>query len=406
MDLAAVNLHRQQFSVLQGKQYFNYGGQGPMADRAIAALSQAQQKIQTEGPFSSSAYQWVQAQGKQVREAIAQALGTTPETITLTENVTAGCNIPLWGLPWQSGDHILMGDCEHPGVVAAVAELSRRYKLDVSTCALADTRNETSAEKGPVAVIEQNLRPNTRLVIISHILWNTGQVLPMTDIVTVCHSNAPHTRILVDAAQSAGSLPLDQPGWRLPETKVDYYAFTGHKWWCGPAGIGALYVRPEVLAETAPTFIGWRGIEMDDTGNPTGWKPDGQRYEVATSDYPLWSALHQAIEVQADWGTSEQRYEQICRLSERLWEGLRAIPKVACLLTEAPPPSGLVSFQLIGNDAQPSPDLHRGLVQQLETQKIYVRTLLSPHCVRACVHYLTLASEVDALVEKVNAFVG
>ena len=75
--------------------------------------------------------------------AIAQALGTTPKTITLTENVTTGCNIPLWGLPWQSGDHILMGDCEHPGVVAAVAELSRRYELDVSTCALADTRNQT-----------------------------------------------------------------------------------------------------------------------------------------------------------------------------------------------------------------------------------------------------------------------
>ncbi len=408
-DLAAVSLHRQQFSVLKGKQYFNYGGQGPMADSAIAALSQAQQNIQTEGPFSSRAYEWVKAQGTQVRGAIAQALGTTPEAITLTENVTVGCNIPLWGLPWQSGDHILMGDCEHPGVVAAVAELSRRYELDVSTCALADTRNEISADKGankgPVALIQQNLRPNTRLVIISHILWNTGQVLPMKEIVSVCHRNAPHTRVLVDAAQSAGSLPLDQSGWRLPETKVDYYAFTGHKWWCGPAGIGALYVRPEVLAETAPTFIGWRGIEMDDAGNPTGWKPDGQRFEVATSDYPLWSALQQAMKVQAEWGTSGQRYERICRLSERLWEGLRAIPKVTCLLTAAPPPSGLVSFQLIGDRAQPSPDLHNALVQQLEAQQIYVRTLLSPHCVRACVHYLTLESEVDALVEKVRAFV-
>ena len=402
---AAVSFHRQQFSVLKGKQYFNYGGQGPMANSVIAALTQAQQKIQTEGPFSSGAYQWIQTQGAQVRGAIAQALGTTPETITLTENVTAGCNIPLWGLPWQSGDHILMGDCEHPGVVAAVAELSRRYGLDVSTCALADTRNQPGADKGPVALIEQNLRPNTRLVIISHILWNTGQVLPMQEIVSVCHSNAPHTRVLVDAAQSAGSLPLDQPGWRLPETEVDYYAFTGHKWWCGPAGIGALYVRPEVLDETAPTFIGWRGIEMDSAGNPTGWKPDGRRYEVATADYPLWSALHQAIALQAEWGTSGQRYEQICRLSERLWEGLRAIPNVACLLTEAPPPSGLVSFQLIGDRTQPSPDLHNALVQQLEAQKIYVRTLLSPHCIRACVHYLTLASEVDALVEKVKAFV-
>jgi len=404
MDLAKVMQHREQFAVLSGKQYFNYGGQGPMADRAIAALSQAQHTIQTEGPFSHAAYAWISQQGQQVRGAIAHALGTQPETITLTENVTVGCNIPLWGLPWQSGDHILMGESEHPGVVAAVAELSRRYGLEVTTCALAAARNATQADDGPVEIIAKGLRPNTRLVIISHILWNTGQLLPLTDIVERCHRNAPHTRVLVDAAQSAGSLPLDQPGWQLPETQVDYYAFTGHKWWCGPAGIGALYVRPEVLAETAPTFIGWRGIETDGAANPTGWKPDGQRFEVATSDYPLWSALSEAIAVQAQWGTSAERYARICALSQRLWAGLRAIAQVDCLLRQAPPPTGLVSFQLLDGNGTPSPDLHNALVEHLETQKIYVRTLLSPHCIRACVHYLTLESEVDDLIEKVQLF--
>ncbi len=408
-NLAEVGLHRQRFSLIEGKQYFNYGGQGPMADSAIATLHHAQQKIQTEGPFSQTIYQWIQTQDEQVRQAIAQALGTTSETITLTENVTVGCNIPLWGLPWQSGDHILMGDCEHPGIVAAVAELSRRYGLDVSTCALSDgvLRGEYSDEdwpdNGPAAVIKRNLRSNTRLVIISHILWNTGQVLPLKEIVALCHENAPHTRVLVDAAQSAGALPLDQLGWRLPETGVDYYAFTGHKWWCGPAGVGALYVRPEVLEETAPTFVGWRGIEVDGEANPTGWKPDGRRYEVATTDYPLWSALHEAMAVQTSWGTSQQRYDRILNLSERLWKGLRATSRVACLLPKAPL-SGLVSFQLIGEDGRPDPALHNALVQTLEAQKIYLRTLLSPHCVRACVHYLTLETEVDSLVESIGQF--
>ncbi len=407
-DSVEVAHHRRQFSVLSGRRYFNYGGQGPMADSAIARLNQAQKKIQTEGPFSHAAYEWLQAQGVTVRGAIAQALGTTADTITLTENVTVGCNIALWGLPWQAGDHILMGDCEHPGIVAAVAELSRRYGLSVSTCALAETRNATRDEAGPVAVIRAGLQPNTRLVIISHILWNTGQVLPLTEIVAACHSNAPHTRVLVDAAQSAGSLPLDQPGQTLPDTEVDYYAFTGHKWWCGPAGLGALYVRSQVLTETAPTFIGWRGIETDAAANPTGWKPDAQRYEVATSDYSLWPALTEAMAVQASWGSSAERYARICRLSQRLWEKLRSLPGIACLLTLSPPPSGLVSFQILDgpleSDGQPSPDLHNALVAQLEAQQIYVRTLLSPHCVRACVHYLTLESEIDALVEQVRLF--
>ncbi|MEL6813646.1 MAG: aminotransferase class V-fold PLP-dependent enzyme [Cyanobacteria bacterium J06598_3] len=392
---------RSQFSALGNKQYFNYGGQGPLADSALAALIEGQRVIQAVGPFSGATYEWVSGERSQLRGAIAQSLGATPETITLTENVTMGCNIPLWGLPWQSGDHILIGDCEHPGVVAAVDEISRRYGVVVSTCGLAATMNARDPVGDPV-VVQQGLRPTTRLVVISHILWNTGQVLPLKEIVDACHANGPHTRVLVDAAQSVGMLPLDVPGQSLPETGVDYYAFTGHKWLCGPAGVGGLYVRPEVLAETAPTFIGWRSIEVDGAAKPTGWQPDGKRYEVATSDYPLWPAMREAIAVQGQWGTSVERYERICSLSKRLWAGLRSLDRVACLLTEAPPPSGLVSFQLLGPDGVPSPDLHTQLVTQLEAQNTYVRVLLSPHCLRACVHYLTLETEVDGLVEQLR----
>lgn len=398
-----VRMARSQFPALGNKQYFNYGGQGPLADSAMAALIEGQRVIQDVGPFSGATYEWVSGERSHLRGAIAQYLGTMPETITLTENVTVGCNIPLWGLPWQSGDHVLIGDCEHPGVVAAVDEISRRYGVEVSRCALAQTMNAADPVGDPVAVVQAGLRPTTRLVVISHILWNTGQVLPLKEIVAACHANAARTRVLVDAAQSVGVLPLDVPGQGLPETEVDYYAFTGHKWMCGPAGVGGLYVRPEVLAETAPTFIGWRSIEVDGAARPMGWQPDGKRYEVATSDYPLWPAMREAIAVQAQWGTSMERYERICGLSKRLWEGLRSLEQVFCLLSEAPPPSGLVSFQLLGRDGEPRPELHTQLVAQLEAQKTYVRVLLSPHCLRACVHYLTLETEVDRLVEQIRA---
>ncbi|MEL6552667.1 MAG: aminotransferase class V-fold PLP-dependent enzyme [Cyanobacteria bacterium J06621_11] len=390
--------HRQQFSSLNGKQYFNYGGQGPMADSAIATYAQGQQTIQTKGPFSSEVYDWLIEEGAALRSAIANSLGTTPETITLTENVTVGCNIPLWGLPWQSGDHILMGDCEHPGVVAAVRELCRRYGVTVSTCPLSDMLKGAD----PVEIIKTGLKPDTRLVIVSHILWNTGQLLPMSAIADLCHNHAPHTRLLVDAAQSVGTLPLDQPGWRLPETNVDFYAFTGHKWLCGPAGLGALYIRPEVVEETVPTYVGWRGVEVDDAANPTGWEKSGKKYEVATSDYGLWGSLRQAMAIQNSWGDSQSRYDRICSLSARLWKGLNELPQVRCLLSDGPPPSGLVSFQLLNTDGQPDFEGHSALAKQLETERIYVRTLLAPNCLRACVHYLTLESEVDSLIARIT----
>lgn len=389
-DFKPLQQHRQQMPALEHKTYFNYGGQGPMPQSALTAIQQAHQIIQQEGPFSGPVNQWLQQEAQQARQRMATALGVAPTTITLTEDVTVGCNVPLWGLSWEAGDHILLSDCEHPGIVAAVQELSRRRQLTVSVFPLLGATNT-------VAAIAAALRPTTRLLVISHVLWNTGQVIPLQAVSELCRQQPRPVRVLVDAAQSVGMLPLN-----LSRCGADFYAFTGHKWWCGPAGIGGLYIRPEMLSEVAPTFIGWRGVQIDHDGNPTGWQPDGRRFEIATSDGALWPALRAAIDLHDQWGTAEQRYVRICQLSSYLWERLHRLPQVTCLLP-APPESGLVSFQ-ITPAGQPSPALHRQLVQALESRQIYLRTLLAPNCVRACTHYFTLASEIDRLVEAIAAF--
>ena len=237
------------------------------------------------------------------------------------------------------------------------------------------------------------LKPNTRLLVISHILWNTGQVLPLTEIVNLCHQNY-NTKVLVDAAQSVGVLPLN-----LTETGVDFYAFTGHKWLCGPDGLGGLYIRAESLSELSPTFIGWRSIITNEQGKPIAWTPDAKRYEVATSAYPLYAGLRHAINLHHQWGTATERYQQICKNSQYLWEKLSEIPQIQCLKT-APPEAGLVSFQL--NTIKS----HQSLVNDLENKGIFLRTLLDPNCVRACVHYLTLPSEIDQLIEGIKQFIA
>jgi L-cysteine/cystine lyase len=187
----------------------------------------------------------------------------------------------------------------------------------------------------------------------------------------------------------------------LQQLGVDFYAFTGHKWWCGPPGLGGLYVNPAVLADLRPTFIGWRGIATDGAANPIGWQPNGQRFEVATSDYSLYAGLATAIATQHQWGTPEQRYQRICQLSQQLWTALHQIPQVHCL-SPTPPASGLVSFQL-GHRGESNPAWHRQLVEQLEDRGLLLRILLSPHCLRACTHYLTLESEIAYLVECIQA---
>jgi L-cysteine/cystine lyase len=381
--------HRKEFPGLANKIYFNFGGQGTMPQKALTAIINAYEYIQQAGPFSGKINSWLQERTALTRKAIALELGAPPETITLTENVTTGCNIALWGIDWQAGDHILITDCEHPGIIAIVQEISRRFRVEISTCPIMATLNCDD----PVALIEGHLQPNTRLVVLSHLLWNTGQVLPLAEIIRVCHSysqaNKP-VQVLVDAAQSVGSLPLN-----LTQLEADFYAFTGHKWLCGPAGVGGLYVRPEALEYFYPTFIGWRGVKIDSTGQPIGWKNDGVRFEVATSAYPQYEGLQEAIAIHQQWGIAKERYQQICQLSKYLWEKLSHVDGINCLKA-FPPEAGLVSFQVDSNLS------HEKFVQLLEQQGFLLRTIANPNCIRACVHYFTLKAEIDQLVDAIS----
>ncbi|WP_088241056.1 aminotransferase class V-fold PLP-dependent enzyme [Calothrix rhizosoleniae] len=378
--------YRQQFPALANKNYFNYGGQGPMSQVVMNAIAETQAYIQKMGPFGYEVKNWLETEKVALRLAIASELNVSEDTVTITEDVTVGCNIAMWGLDWQAGDHMLLSDCEHSGVVAIAQEISHRFGVEVTTFPLMSSLND----KDPVAVIREYLRPKTRLVVLSHVLWNTGQLLPLDKITEVCHSN--QSLLLVDAAQSVGMLPLD-----LQASGVDFYAFTGHKWLCGPEGVGGLYVKKETKDNLRPTFIGWRSIITDSQDKPIGWHPDGQRYEVATSNYPLYSGLKKAIAFHQEWGTAEERYQQICINAEYLWRRLSGLPDVKCLRTK-PPESGLVSFQVGDN----KPQTVVRLVEFLESQGSFVRVIVNPCCVRPCVHYFTSESEMDRLVELIK----
>ncbi len=353
-----------------------------MPQSALDAILAAYGEIQSEGPFGLKTNALVVQEAKLTREAIASELGVEASTIALTENVTAGCNIALWGLDWQPGDRILLSDCEHPGVIATINEICRRFQVSVDLFPLLATLNTGD----PVAVITNHLAPQTRLVVLSHVLWNTGQVLPMANVALAVrqYPAQQQIRILVDGAQSVGLLCLN-----LGELGIDFYAFTGHKWWCGAEGVGGLYVHPDARKSLQPTFIGWRGLDYSQPDLPL--LEDSRRYEVATSAYPLYRGLRAAISTHQSWGSAIDRATKIVSMATYLWEGLRQVPGITCL-SDTAPRSGLVSFQVADRS-------HGKLVEELERNNFYLRTIVDPDCIRACTHYFTTTAEIDNLIE-------
>ena len=243
--------HRQLFPALVNKSYFNYGGQGVLAEPTLTAIVEAFEYVQRSGPFGLRVNAWTNQVAQQARQQLAKLLQVEAGNISLTEDVTVGCNIALWGMPWQAGDHILLTDCEHPGVIASIQEIERRYGVTSTTAPLLMAADAT-------ALLVQQLTPATKLVVISHVLWNTGQILPLAEIMQAVKAYNPEIRVLVDAAQSVGMMPLN-----LIELGVDFYAFTGHKWCCGPEGVGGLYVSNDARSILKPTFIGWRSLDFE-----------------------------------------------------------------------------------------------------------------------------------------------
>ncbi|MFM2432687.1 MAG: hypothetical protein RLZZ511_3901 [Cyanobacteriota bacterium] len=382
--LTILTAQREQFPYLDRYAYFNYGGQGSLPGVAIDTMHQTQIAMQEIAPFSIAANTFMNRETAALRLLMAAELGVPTASMSIVENTTVGCNIALWGIDWRPGDRLLLTDCEHQGIIATAQELQRRYGVAIDVCPILPAVAQPDDDLG--AIIAEAIQPGTRMVALSHVLWNTGAVLPLSEIVAFCRSRGIFT--LIDAAQSVGVLPLN-----LTELGVDFYGFTGHKWWCGPQGVGGLYVRPEVQAQLHPTFIGWRSVTTDAQGHPQRYQPQADRYEVATSAVPLFTGLHQALELHRKFGSASDRYELIKQNASRLWHQLQALPQVHCLRA-TPPASGLVAFQLESGD-------HKTAVAQLEAEGIYLRQLLHPNCLRACTHYLTTTAEIDRLVEAI-----
>ncbi len=389
---ATQNDFRDLCPALANKTYFNYGGQGPLPAPALEAITASWQRIQDLGPFTGAVWPFIEQETARVRQALAHLCGVPPHRIALTENVTSGCVLPLWGLPWQAEDVLLISDCEHPGVVAACQELARREGLLIQWLPVLELcRNTPQAalDQAVLEALERALTPRTRLVALSHLLWNSGSVMPITAVAAHLrrHPNTPW--LLVDAAQSMGSIPVDEAA-----AAADIYAFTGHKWCCGPEGLGGVALSDRLLEQAQPTLIGWRSLRHEASAG-SSFHSDARRFEVATSCVPLCSGLAKSMELLAKAGTPQQRLATIQAGSRQLWQGLQAIEGISTLLPE-PPPAGLVSFSLHGTATAE-------VVEHLGAQRLWIRRLDDPDCLRACTHITTTTQEIEALLSALQA---
>ena len=154
--------------------------------------------------------------------------GAGAERFVFTLNGTDAINMAIKGC-LNPGDHVITGTLEHNSVLRPLAGLVPSIEIE-TTMIEADDEGYYRPED-----VRTALRPNTRLVVLTHASNVLGTVQPVADIGTICRER--ETLFLVDAAQSAGCWPID-----IEAMKIDLLASPGHKSLFGPTGTGFLYV--------------------------------------------------------------------------------------------------------------------------------------------------------------------
>jgi cysteine desulfurase family protein len=243
------------------------------------------------------------------RTGLARMFGVCDaRRILLMPNATTAINLALHGY-LRRGDHIVTTSMEHNAVMRPLRALAQQRALDVTII-----RADRQGRIDPLA-LGAAVRPDTRLVIVNHASNVAGTIAPVRAI----KAAIGETTLLVDAAQTAGAVPIP-----VESDRIDLLAFTGHKSLLGPQGTGGLYVREGLEEDLAPLVYGGTGSASESDQQPRGL-PD--YYEGGTANGPGIAGLGAAIEYLLQIGLEEIRTREFA-LRRMLWEGLVSLPNV------------------------------------------------------------------------------
>ena len=193
--ITATSLQRNTFPALATNDfaYLNTGSSGPPPYHVIEATRKADDLCSGPAYLEGVGLFYRQAEyASQAREAAARVIGAGPDDVALTQNTTHGMNLGVASINWREGDEAISVTTEHPGCLAPLHNLKRRYGVNVRL-----VEPPVTPEK-----IDALLTPKTRLVALSHVDWTNGEVLPLQEICDLARERGVPT--LVDGAQSVG----------------------------------------------------------------------------------------------------------------------------------------------------------------------------------------------------------
>ena len=267
----------------------------------------------------------------EARESLASLFGIGDSSrVVFTHSATEALNLAVIGL-LVPGDHVVSSRMEHNSLVRPLTLAEKRGVkvtwVPGNGSGLLDWKQ-----------VHRAIRHDTRLVAVSHCSNVTGAIQPIEEIGAITRKSG--VLLLVDAAQSAGTVPID-----VKEMKIDLLAAPGHKGLYGPQGTGFLYIAEGI--ELRPLIVGGTGGFSSLDEQPEELP---ERFESGTLNTPGIAGLKAGVEFVASTGVAAIR-EKEASLVAQLLQGITKFPGVVHYSPQSEAlRGGVVSFSVAGHD--------------------------------------------------------
>ena len=286
--------------------FLDHAGIAPLSGPAAAAMANYARHSQRQGYLDADWYARIES----VRAAAARLVhARSPDEIAFVANTSTGLATVAEGLPWRSGDNVVITGVEYPANRYPWENLRRRDVKVIEVAPLPDGRID-------VEDVCDAVTDRTRAVAISHVQYASGYRIDLRPIADMVHEAGGY--LCVDAIQSLGAMPFD-----VQADAIDFAAADGHKWLLGPEGCGLLYCREDLVQLLHPPVIGWMCmVDHVDYGNYRFELAENcRRFEPGSYNVAGVLALGASIDMLAEIG-AETIWSRIEALTDRIATGV------------------------------------------------------------------------------------
>ena len=323
-------MHHPEFALSDQLIYLNHAAVGPWPVRTTQAVCQfAEQNSQYGSHFYPD---WLKKQ-TELRQQFQRLLNApSVDDIALVKNTSEALSFVAFGLTWCIGDNIVSSNQEFPSnrlPWQALADQGVEYRQ-------ADLDSQENPEAALLALVDER----TKLLTISSIQFATGLRLDLEKIGAYCREHG--VLFCVDAIQSLGAVEFD-----VQACQADFVMADGHKWMCGPEGLGVFYSSPTAREQLKLTQYGWHMMKDIHNYENQPWEvhPTARRFECGSPNMLTIHALSASLSLILETGMPNIE-SAILTLSDHL---RAAIEANACLQLLCKPKgvlkSGIVIFK-------------------------------------------------------------